>query len=317
MDTEQYIGYIKYDGELVKEGLMDARKQAQALIGFDTALRYFIAKQSPELQNLDFEIPLRIKKGSWELLIPETVGGWIQAGLGVVATAYFTKAAQQMAENDFKEKSIKDIFIKSVEAVKWFAKIGKHMGDTTIRKFQNVKFKNNNELIGIRNEQGEYLYIPKEFLDLYTSTNPDLLSDIAENIEEGRNLTIGTYEDNDKDEVTIYKKQKHIFCPPEAEEEEDILFPELIHGDNVVLDGEVTRENKTSNSMGFKYQGHILTAYPQSGSIVAYKSILFLKCRLYGTINRLDEKGFISSRRPKIFISHIEALEPSENDLFN
>ena len=92
MDDEIYLGYIKYDGMLVENGLMDGRKQAQAIIGLDEALRYFISKQVPELRNLDFEIPFRIQKGSWEALIPETAATWAQAGLGIVATAYFTKA---------------------------------------------------------------------------------------------------------------------------------------------------------------------------------------------------------------------------------
>ena len=90
-----------------------------------------------------------------------------------------------------------------------------------------------------------------------------------------------------------------------------------MHGESVVLEGEVTRENKTSNSMGFKYKDHILTAYPESGSIVKYKPLLFLKCRLYGTVSRLDEKGRIAARRPKLIFSHIEPLEEDRNsDLF-
>ena len=47
MDDEKNIVFIKYEGELVEDGLMDARKQAQALIGLDEALKYFIVKQIP------------------------------------------------------------------------------------------------------------------------------------------------------------------------------------------------------------------------------------------------------------------------------
>lgn len=318
MDEEKYLGYIKYDGELVKDGLMDARKQAQALIGYDSALRYFIGKQAPELRNLDFEIPVRIKKGSWEALIPETVAGWVQAGLGVVATAYFTKASQKMAEKDFEDFGITDIFKKAMEAIKWFARIGKHMGDLSIRQFEDSKFSQDNKLIGICNAKGEYLYVPKSVFDLYVSSNPRLLENIAENITEGRGLKIGTFQDFKVDEETIDISNKAIFCKEEDEEADDVILPELVHGDTVVLEGEVTRENKTSNSMGFKYQDHILTSYPESGSIVPYKPILFLKCRLYGTVSRLDEKGRIAARRPKLHFSHIEPIEKEKNhDLFS
>lgn len=318
MEDEKYIGYIKYEGKLVEEGLMDARKQAQVLLGFDSALRYFIGKRAPDFRNLDFEIPVRVRKGSWEALIPETVGGWIQAGLGVVATAYFTKAAQKMAENDFADFGITDLFKHAITAIQWFARIGKHMGDVAIRSFDNVQFLEGNALVGIPNANGEYLYVPKHMLDLYKSCNPKILEKLAENIEEGRELKIGTIVNGEPEEVAIRVEEKGIFCEEESELEEDVLFPELVHGDDVVLEGEVTRENKMSNSMGFKYEEHILTAYPESGSIVRYKPLLFLKCRLYGTVSRLDEKGRIASRRPKLYFSHLEPLESdeAENDLF-
>jgi hypothetical protein len=318
MEDEKYLGYIKYEGELVDSGLMDARKQAQALLGYDAALRHFIGKQLPELRNLDFEIPVRIKKGSWELLIPETVAGWVQAGLGIVATAYFTKAAQKMAEKDFADFGITDIFKNAVEAIKWFARIGAHMEDLSIRKFDRTKFSQDNLLIGIGNYKGEYLYVPKFAFDLYISSNPKLLEKIAENIAEGRSLKIGTFKNGHIDEVSIDISKKSIFCQVDDTESEELILPELIHGDSVVLIGEVTRENKTSNSMGFKYQDHIITSYPEIGSIVPYKPILFLKCRLYGTVSRLDEKGRIAARRPKLFFSHIEPIEDLKNyDLFN
>jgi len=314
MEDEKYLGYIKYDGELVENGLMDGRKQAQAIIGLDDALRYFISKQVPELRNLDFEIPVRIKKGSWEALIPETAAAWAQAGLGVVATAYFSKAAQKMAENDFADFGITDVFKKSIEAIKWFARIGKHFGDLSIRKFKNTRFSDGNESIGLCNEKEEYLYVPKYIFDMYISSNPRLLEKLAENINGGRNLKIGSFINGEVDEVLINEKEKSIFCKEKAEDDEDVLFPELVHGDTVVLEGESTRENKTSNSMGFKYQGHILTSYPETGSIVPYKAVLFLKCRLYGTVSRLDEKGRIAAKRPKLYFSHIEPLETEEND---
>jgi hypothetical protein len=316
MGDERYLGYIKYDGELVKSGLMDGRKQAQALIGLDEALRYFIGKQVPELRKLDFEIPIRIKKGSWEALIPDTVVGWLQAGLGLVITDYLRKGSQKMAEKDFADFGMTDVFKKSIEAIKWFVRIGKHIGDLSIREFENTKFKDGNDLIGLRNDKGEYLYVPKYFYDLYISSKPKLLEKIAQNIDSERALKIGSFEGDEKDEVIISLNEKSIFSKEGEEEEDDILFPELVHGDIVALEGESTHENKTSNSMGFKYQGHILTTYPESGSIVPYKAILFLKCRLYGTVSRLDEKGRIAAKRPKLYFSHIEPLEVEESDDF-
>ncbi len=314
MDEEKYIGYIKYEGVLVEDGLMDARKQAKALLGFDAALRYFIAKRAPDFRNIDFEIPVRVRKGSWEALIPETVAGWVQAGLGVVATAYFTKAAQKMADKDFEDFGITDLFRMAIDAIKWFARIGKHMGNVAIREFKDVQFNDDLTQMGVTNEKGEILFVPKHILDLYVSTNPRLLESIAENIHNGRSLAIGSIRGDEVDEEVVNMVDKFIFCDESAEIDEDVLFPELVHGDYVVLEGEVTRENKTSNSMGFKYNDHILTAYPETGSIVRYKPLLFLKCRLFGTINRIDETGRIGARRPKLYFSNLEPLEEDSED---
>lgn len=318
MEEEKYLGYIKYDGPLVEDGLMDGRKQAQALIGFDTAVRYFISKIAPDLQSLDFEIPVRIRKGSWEALIPETVAGWAQAGLGVAATAYFTKAAQKMAEKDFSDFGFKDIFRASLDGLKWFARIGKHMGDVSIRKFSDVRFDSSNGLIGIMNAQGEILYVPKHVLELYSQCPANILENIAANITHGRSLVIGSVEDDVLDEVTIDSSEKHIFCQDEEEEEDEILFPELEHGAEVVLEGEITRENKTSNSMGFKYNDHILTSYPEIGSIVQYKHLIFSECRLYGRVSRLDKRGRLNAKRPKLIFRHLEEIRGDESyDLFS
>lgn len=314
MDEEKYLGYIKYEGSLVEDGLMDARKQAKALIGFDSALRYFIAKRAPDFRNIDFEIPVRVRKGSWEALIPETVAGWVQAGLGVVATAYFTKAAQKMADKDFEDFGITALFKLAIESIKWFARIGKHMGSVAIREFKNTQFSDDLTQIGIKNENGELLFVPKDILYLYVSTNPKLLESMAENIQDGRSLAIGSMQAGEIDEEIVDLSDKSIFCNEDAELEEDVLFPELVHGDYVVLEGEVTRENKTSNSMGFKYNDHILTSYPEAGSIVRYKPLLFLKCRLFGTVSRIDETGRIGARRPKLYFSNLEPLEEDRDD---
>jgi hypothetical protein len=47
------------------------RKSAEALLGFDEMLRYFISKEEPQLSNVPYEIPVNIKKGSWEISLVE------------------------------------------------------------------------------------------------------------------------------------------------------------------------------------------------------------------------------------------------------
>jgi hypothetical protein len=38
MENEDCIGYLSYSGSLVENGLLDARKSAQALLGLDEAI---------------------------------------------------------------------------------------------------------------------------------------------------------------------------------------------------------------------------------------------------------------------------------------
>lgn len=295
------LGYIKYSGELVKDGYLDARKSAQALLGVDEAVRFFVFQQAPELRTIDFEFPVKIKKGSWEIVI------------GGILLAYGAKAAQKMAENDFKDIGLKDVFKKALSAIQWMIRIGKHLGDLTIKKFENVKFKDNNALIGIRNSQGEFLYVPKEFLEFYASASPILLKKIIEVVEEERSLSVGIYDGNTVIEETVTRRHRQIFTN-EIEESGEILFPELEHGQTVILEGELTRGNEMSNTVGIGYQGHILTGIPEVGSIVRFKSSLFLRCKVHGRVSREDEKGRLDARRPRIIFTRIESLESDDNN---
>jgi hypothetical protein len=308
---EKYLGYMKYKGELVEEGFMDARKSAQALLGFDEAVRFFIFQQAPELRKTDFELPVRVKKGSWEIVIPDIID-LVKLSGGTVLTAYGIKAAQQMAERDFENFGFKDVLKKSLMAIQWVIKIGKHLGDLTIKKFDRVTFKDNNQLIGISNSEGEVLYVPKQFLEFYILSSTKLLSGISELVDLERVLSIGVYLDDGLIEESVTKKYKSIFTQNDNEPEE-LLFPELEHGQNVILEGEVTRGNEMSNTIGFGYKGHIITCLPETGSIVRFKPSLFLKSRIHGSISRLDEHGRRDSKRPKIIVSKIEPIE-SEND---
>lgn len=298
---EDQLGYIKYSGELVKDGYLDARKSAHALMGVDEAIRFFLFQQAPELRTLDFEFPVKIKKGSWEIVIK------------AIIVAYGIKAVQVMAENDFKDIGLKDLLKKALNAIQWMIRIGKHMGDLTIKRFADVRFIDDNALIGIRNSQGEYLYVPKEFLDFYAAASPTLLKKISEVIEEERSLSVGIYDGEKIIEETLTRKHRQIFTH-ELDESDELLFPELEHGQSVILEGELTRGNEMSNTVGIGYQGHILTGLPEVGSIVRFKPSLFLRCRVHGRVSREDDKGRLDARRPKIIFTKIEPLENDDNN---
>jgi hypothetical protein len=293
---ENCIGYLKYTGSLVEEGFLDTRKSAKALLGFDEALRFFLIQEFPDFKDHEFEIPVKIQKGSWEALIPDTIEKWLLTGVGVASTTYLTTAAKKMAENDFKDFSFIRLFREAIKSIQWFIKIGKHVGNLKKKSFERVKWSDGNNEVGIPNEKNEYLYVPKKYLDLYAKTNSNLLAKLADLIEEERCLAIGVVENGEKIEVRLPYSYKYFF----TEEDPEIIFPELEHGLPVELEGSTTRGNENSNNIGFRYKDHILTCYPKSGSIVSYKNALFEKCKILGRISREDKNGNIILSRPNI-----------------
>jgi len=274
--------------------------------------------ENAELAKVDFEIPVRIRKGSWDALIPNDIGLMIAAGLTVVGTAYATAAAQQLAKNDFKDASLRGIVSKSLGAIQWMIRIGKHIGSTTVKKFANTRFRNNNEEIGIANGDGAYLFVPREHLDAYASASPKLLSKLADLVEEERVLSIGIYEDGQIKEADVRRGDRRIFgSQPDDEEPDELLFPELIHGKYVELEGHTIRGNENQNNIGLRYEDRILTCVPVRGSIVEHKQALFCRCRIRGTISRADKFGNITEKKPRITFDSLIPLESTQQSLFS
>jgi len=300
----------------VQEGLLDARKQAKALIGFDSSLRFFVGMQIPELQKAEYDIPVRVEKGSWQALIPQSIGQWILAGAGTVFLTYLTTAAAKMAQNDFADVGIKDVFRRSLEGIQWFIKIGKHLGELGKRKFEKVRWQNNNTEVGIPNAEGQYLFVPKGFLEWFVQAPKPLLADLAEVISTSRQLNVSLIYPDHVETVSVTQNDRHVFFL--KEESEEMLFPDLKHGQHVELEGLVTRGNENANSIGFLYCEHILSCYPSTGSIVRFKPALFLECKITGTITRSYKFGNMSDPRPKIIFDDLVPLktDPDIQDLF-
>ncbi len=311
MSSESYIGFIRYKGKPVKDGYLDARKSAQALIGFDEALRFFVGKQDSSLSKIDYEIPVRIRKGSWEAIIPHDIASWMLTAAGLALTTYFTTAAKKMAENDFENASITSMFKRAIEAMQWIVKIGIHLGTLTKRSFENLKFRDGNKLIGIPNKNGKYLYVPKLYLDFYETLPPNILKKIASVVSDNITLEVGVSSEDKKDKVvSLGICNKKIFCP----DNDDVLFSELQHDDKINLTGFVTRGNENANSIGFQYKDHILTCYPKTGNIVRFKSALFLACKIVGTVTREDKFGDITELRPKIKFTSLKPLPKQQTE---
>ena len=307
------VGFIRYTGRDVNDGVIDAGSAGSALLGLDEAVRYFNTKQSPQFATLDYDIPIQTRKGSWEAVV---IGS--AAIGGAFALGYAKKAGEKLAENDFKDVNMKDILRKSMAAIHYLAKLVIHTRKT--RGWENVRFAKSNptDAIAVSNANEELLEIPAEFFQWYQSLPPRILTRMTSVIRPERALSIGVNLGKSTRVVKVSAKDMQLFEDVESEEDaDDTLFPEMIHGKQVSLIGRLIRGNEASNSLGLEHEGHVNNCVPAAGSIRQYKPALFLKCQVMGRVNRHSKNRFISERRPTIILERVNPLETdSQGKLF-
>lgn len=168
-------------------------------------------------------------------------------------------------------------------------------------------------IVEIPNEEGEYLAVPKNFYEQFVECPERLFSKSASIVESDRTLEIGVYENGEIIKATISDKEKSIFYS----EREEIILPELKHGQHVELEGEITKGNERSNTIGFFYQGYVLTCKPEKESIVKFKRQIiskdkehfFPKVKIVGVIDRKSKNDEFKEKKPQIIFSDIVPLE--------
>jgi hypothetical protein len=296
------VGFLKYEGDAVLPGILDAGKAGLALTGLDELLRYFNAKQSVDLTKADYEVPIQVRAGSWEAVII--------AGASAFALAYLGRAGNEMAKSDFEGVGLKDVFKKSLKAAIYLIRLAKHTTKLKGWLLENVKWRNDNTEVGIPNKDGKYEYVPVEFLKWYATMPPQIIRKMAEVVEEDRSLIVGVFDRGVLVQEKITIREKRIFVMGTDEETDDeFLFPEFEQGMTVKLEGRLTRGNAETNSLGLDYKGHILNCVPEAGSVVQYKPALFLRCIVEGTITRLNKTHVVAERKPTIIFKRITPLE--------
>tara|TARA_B110001469_G_scaffold123881_1_gene136595 strand:- start:1416 stop:2408 length:993 start_codon:yes stop_codon:yes gene_type:complete len=307
------IGYLKYHGESVEKGMIDARSAGEALLSLNNSLSHTISIRYPFLSDVDVSTPVIIQKGSWEALIPDTIEAWFKAGAGVVITTYMTTVAKRLADNGFKDKTLTDVLKDGLEAIYWLIKVAKHFGTSSKKKLENLSWNSDNTEVGLRNEKDEVLWIPTWAIRIYELTSESLLIGMIKAIEFDRGLKLGVKVGDVFEEVEVEEREKSYFIT--EQDENEVLFPELAHGEHVTIEGYVTRGTETSNSIGFRYHDHILTCYPSSGNIKRFKNNLFLRCNIHGTVTRSDKYGGTNNPRPKILFDDLIALDSKPLEL--
>jgi hypothetical protein len=196
-------------------------------------------------------VPVRTTEGSWI--------AWILAGGaaigGAFAIGYAKKAGEKMAEAGFKDIGFKDVFKKSVHALQTLVKLVKHTQAFRGWDLRNGLVKADSSEVGLVNAKGELIYVPIEYLRWYVSLPPNVVSKLTHSVSETRVLTIGVQHDGYVEEESVTTQEKTLFDESADAVDEDVLFPEFEHGDEVSLRGKLTRGNANSNSLGLEYEG--------------------------------------------------------------
>ena len=322
MQEEKYIGYLKYSGKSVEDGLMDARKSAEALLGFDEILRYFLLKEDPSLRDVEFEIPVRIKKGSWQIAIPEVItllltpGGVLSVAGGTYLAVTANKAAKDGLFQTGLAKDIKITIAAALKSTQWVIRISSHLGILAKKEFENVRINPETQEIDIPNTQNEYLKVPKKYLDIYQECPPKLFSTSAGIIQPDGTLEVGIFDGEKIEKVDIPASKRDIYFRENSEKEE-IFLPELKHDQYVELEGGITRITESENTVGFRYEGHTLVCRPENGNIADFKEgviskredHIFPRVKITGVIDRASGDGSFKKKRPEIIFSRIVILE--------
>ncbi len=300
------IGFVRYSGQNLVNGIIDAGSAGSALVGLDEAIRFFNRQQSPDFSNFQYDIPVQTRAGSWEAVI---LAGTAAVG-GAFVLGYAKKAGEKLAENDFKDIGLKHALKKSVDALQYLAKLIKHTRRS--RGWEQVRIEPTlgSETALVANNQGVELQIPVEYLRWYQQVPPRLLARMTSVIRTDRVLTIGVIKLGASEEVTIVEEEKFLFDQIQEDEfEEDFLFPELNHGAEAYIEGRLIRGSQASNSVGLEYMGHVINCVPAHGSIRQYKAALFLRCRVEGRVTRHAKSRFVTDRRPTIIVDRVIPLE--------
>lgn len=316
------IGYISYGGDAIEYGVFDARQSAIALLGFDKVMRYCIIVNNPELEGVNFDFPVQVKGGSWMIEIPSNIGDIIkiiEIGGGTVAlSTYFVTLAKKAAEEGFFEtgpaKDVKKIIQSAIRLFQWFIRIRKHLkGEKP--KHENMIIDTQNNMVSLEKD-GVKLDVPIDVYRQYYNVPTDFFDGISESINENVSLTVAACNDNgeiEKERIS-YTERPYFYTSKENPSVQ--LFPELKNGDYVELDGDITRNNNKTNTIGFEYKGHILTCIPENNQqltkfknqiISQNENKIFASATIYGYVSR-DKNDM----RPKVIFDRIV---PKDKDI--
>lgn len=124
-------------------------------------------------------------------------------------------------------------------------------------------------------------------------------------------------EENQKVQIAISDKTLEITCENKyhfyVDQQDEPILPELKNGEEVTIDGEITRINKKLNDLGFIFKGYTLNVSPldKEKNTTKFHGYLELdKVRLKGIVIRNSEYEV-----PKIKVMEISSIENPQQKL--
>lgn len=328
-ETMEYIGYIKYQGPNIKDGLFGARDAATALNGFDEVFQYFLSKEEPEFAKLNYDLPVKIEEGSWEILTPENIEHlmYVAAGSGIgfcTLKKYFETIADVAGKDGLLQtgpaKDITATFRKTYQTILWVIKLVSHM-KCFKKKYEHAKFTDSDQFVIITNDEGEQLKVPIAVLFLMEKCPTALFGKLASLVSPSQELEIGVKNGNQVETAKITEATRRIFFADDDDEEN--ILPELVDGETVTLTGVVTRTNESENSLGFAYNDHVLTCKPLSDRTLAdfktalisqnHKHLYVPQVVMTGVVERKNQAGQHKDR-VRIFFSNLDAEDAPEDE---
>ncbi|RYF47077.1 MAG: hypothetical protein EOO38_12865 [Cytophagaceae bacterium] len=220
-----------------------------------------------------------------------------------------------MAERDFSEIGFTDVARRSFEALERLVELVKHTKKTVGWGSNDLVWSDNSTMVGVINDDGEVLYVPVEYLKWYFDLPKGTLKKLVAPVVTARHMVVASRDTEGRfRRVEVHQADVAIFMGEIAVEDEDYLFPELVHGEEMYLEGVITRGNQETNSMGFLFQNHILNCQPDTGSVRRFKRAMFLHCKVLATINRHVASHVQPDRRPTLIVHEVQILEADGQD---
>lgn len=303
---DEGVGYISYEWEGAPVGVIDAYAGGEALLGIDEAVRFFNRQQNRGLASSSYEIPVYTGEGSWLAVVMGIVG----VPVATFITAYTKKAAEKMAEKDFSDVGLSDVARKSMDALVRLVEVIKHLKRLPDWQATRVTWSSDASEAFIEDVDGDVIAVPAEYVKWYRQIPRGTLKRLSTPISAGGKMVVASKQENGSfHSVSVDHEYVYLLSDEDEATEDQFLFPELGHADEVALEGLVTRGNQSTNSIGLQFKGHILNCIPEAGNVRRYKAAMFLHCRVLAIVNRHVGSLTRLDNRPTLIIQQIIPLE--------